>query len=59
MLKGIRYTVAKKEKTSQKKKKNTKHFFKVKQARVFIIEKLAHDIIERCKLPKPIELIKN
>ena len=50
--------MAKKEKTLQKrKKKNTKHLLKVKRG-AFIIEKLACNIIERCKLPKAIELIK-
>ena len=50
--------MGKKQKTLQKKKKrNIKHFLKVKQA-IFIIEKLTRDIIERCKLPQAIELRK-
>ena len=42
----------------EKKKKNIniKHILKTKQA--FIIEKLAHYIIEPCKLPEAIELRK-
>ena len=47
--------MGKKQKTSQKKK--YKSFFKDKNG-IFIIEKLTRDIIERCKLPKAIELRK-
>ena len=46
-----------KQKTLQKKKKKYKTFFKDKDG-IFIIEKLTRDIIERCKLPKAIELRK-
>ena len=49
--------MVKKQKTLQKKKKKYKTFFKDKDG-IFIIEKLTHDIIERCKLPKAIELRK-
>ena len=44
-------------KTLQKKKKKYKAFFKDKNG-IFIIEKLTRDIIERCKLPKAMELRK-
>ena len=47
--------MVKRQKTLQKKKKKT--FFKDKKG-IFIIEKLTRDIIERCKLPKAIELRK-
>ena len=47
--------MGKKQKKSQKKK--YKSFFKDKNG-IFIIEKLTRDIIERCKLPKAIELRK-
>ena len=50
--------MVKKQKTLQKKKKKYKTFFKDKDG-IFIIEKLARDIIERCKLPKALELRKN
>ena len=46
-----------KQKTLQKKKKRYKSFFKDKDG-IFIIEKLTRDIIQRCKLPKAIELSK-
>ena len=49
--------MVKKQKTLQKKRKKYKTFFKDKNG-IFIIEKLTHDIIERCKLPKAIELRK-
>ena len=44
----------KKKKTLQKKKTKKKAFFEGEEG-VFIIEKLARDIIERCKLLKAIE----
>ena len=47
--------MVKKQKTLQKKKKKYKSFFKNKDS-YFITEKPARDIIERCKLPKAIEL---
>ena len=50
--------MVKNQKTLQKKKKIYQAFFKGKDG-IFIIEKLTHDIIERCKLPKTIELKKN
>ena len=51
--------MVKKQKTSQKKKKkNTKHFLKVKNVFEKLFEKLTRDIIECCKLPKTIELRK-
>ena len=42
---------------TEKEKNNTNHFFKDKYG-IFIIEKLSRDMIERCKLPKAIELRK-
>ena len=53
----LKNIVVKKQKTLQKKKKKYKTFFKDKDG-IFIIEKLTRDIIERCKLPKAIELRK-
>ena len=46
-----------KKKDNKKRKKKYKVFFKDKDG-IFIIEKFTHDIIERCKLPKVIELRK-
>ena len=43
----------KKIKDITEKEKKYKAFFKDKDG-IFIIEKLTRDIIERCKLPKPI-----
>ena len=52
VLKRIRKYCSKKQKTLQKKKnKDTKHVLKVKK----LIEKLARDIIELCKLQKAVE----
>ena len=42
---------------TEEEKQKYKAFFKGEEG-VFIIEKLARDIIERCKLPKAIELRK-
>ena len=47
----------KKIKDNRKRKKKCKAFFKDKDG-IFIIERLTRDIIERCKLPKAIELRK-
>ena len=49
--------MAKKTKDITKKEKKYKAFFQGKDG-IFIIEKLTRDIIERCKLPKAIELRK-
>ena len=49
--------MVKKQKTLQKKQEKYKAFSKGKDG-IFIIEKLTRDIIERCKLPKAIELRK-
>ena len=54
-LRRIEKYCGKKQNTLQKKK--YKAFFKDKDG-IFIIEKLTRDIIERCKLPKAIELRK-
>ena len=55
-LKRIRKYCGKKTKDITKEEKEKyKAFFEGKEG-VFIIEKLARDIIERCKLPKAIEL---
>ena len=56
VLKRIREHCSKKKKkkTLQKKKTKKKAFFEGEEG-VFIIEKLARDIIERCKLLKAIE----
>ena len=59
MLKRIRKYCGKKTKDiTEEEKQKHKAFFKG-QEDVFIIEKLARDIIERCKLPEAIELRKN
>ena len=51
--------VVKNQKKLQKKKnKNIKYIFKVKQI-YFIIENLARDIIEPCKIPDTTKLKKN
>ena len=42
---------------TEKEKQKYKAFFKDKDG-IFIVEKLTHDIIEHCKLPKAIELRK-
>ena len=56
VLKRIRKYCGKKTKDITKEEKEKyKAFFEGKEG-VFIIEKLARDIIERCKLPKAIEL---
>ena len=47
--------MVKQQNTLQKKKKKYKAFFQGKDD-IFIIEKFIRDIIERCKLPKAIEL---
>ena len=57
MLKRIRKYCAKKKDITEEEKQKYKAFFKGEEG-VFIIEKLARDIIERCKLPKAIELRK-
>ena len=49
--------MVKKQKTLEKKKKKYKSFFKYREG-IFVIEKITRDIIERCKLPKAIELSK-
>ena len=55
-LKRIRkYCGRKTEDITKEEKEKYKAFFEGKEG-VFIIEKLARDIIERCKLPKAIEL---
>ena len=55
VLKRIRkHCSKKKQNTLLKKKMKKKAFFEGEEG-VFIIEKLARDIIERCKLPKAIE----
>ena len=57
-LKRIRKYCDKKTKyITEEEKQKYKAFFKGEQD-VFIIEKLARDIIERCKLPEAIELRK-
>ena len=59
VLKRIRKYCGKKTKDiTEEEKQKYKAFFKG-QKDVFIIEKLARDIIERCKLPEAIELRKN
>ena len=59
VLKRIRKYCGKKTKDITKEEKGKyKAFFESKEG-VFIIEKLTRDIIERCKLPKAIELRKN
>ena len=55
-LKGIRKYCGRKT-LQKKKKKNIKRFFEG-EIGIFIVEKLTRDIIERCKLPEPIELRK-
>ena len=58
VLKRIRkYCSKKKKKSLQKKKKKYKAALEGEEG-VFIIEKLARDITERCKLPKAIEFRK-
>ena len=55
-LKRIRKYCGKKTKDiTEEEKQRHKAFFEV-EAGIFIIEKLARDIIERCKLPEAIEL---
>ena len=57
-LKRIRKYCSKKTKnTTKKEKQKYKAFFEGEQ-NVFIIEKLARDISERCKLPKELSLEK-
>ena len=57
-LNRIRKYFGKKTKDiTEEEKQKYKAFFKGEEG-VFIIEKLARDIIERCKLPKAIELRK-
>ena len=56
-LRRIKKYCGKKTKDITKKEKKNKAFFKDKEG-IFIIEKLTRDIIERCKLPKAIELRK-
>ena len=59
VLKRIRKYCGKKTKDiTEEEKQKYKAFFKG-QEDVFIIEKLARDIIERCKLPEATELRKN
>ena len=53
----MRKYCCKKQKALQKKKKKNKAFFEGEEG-VFNIEKLARDIIERCKLPEAIEFRK-
>ena len=58
VLKRIRKYWGKKTKDiTEEEKQKYKAFFKSQEG-VFIIEKLARDIIERCKLPEAIELRK-
>ena len=52
-----KYCGKKNKRHYRKRKKKYKAFFKDKDG-IFIIEKLTRDIIERCKLPKAIELRK-
>ena len=56
-LRRIKKYCGKKIKDITEKEKRYKAFFKDKDG-IFIIEKLTRDIIERCKLPKAIELRK-
>ena len=57
-LKRIRKYYGKKTKDiTEKEKEKYKAFFEGEEG-IFIIEKLTRDIIERCKLPKAIELRK-
>ena len=56
-LRRIKKYCGKKIKEITEKEKKYKAFFKDKDG-IFIIEKLTRDIIERCKLPKAIELRK-
>ena len=56
-LRRIKKYCGKKIKDITEKEKKCKTFFKDKSS-IFIIEKLTHDIIEPCKLPKAIELRK-
>ena len=56
-LRRIKKYCGKKIKDITEKEKKYKTFFKDKSG-IFIIEKLTRDIIERCKLPKAIELRK-
>ena len=58
VLKRIRKYCRKKSKKITKEEKEKHKAFLEGEENVFIIEKLARDIIERCKLPKPIELRK-
>ena len=58
VLKRIRKYCGKKSKKIRKEEKEKHKAFLEGEENVFIIEKLARDIIERCKLPKPIELRK-
>ena len=58
VLKTIRkYCSKKKKNITEEEKQKYKAYFKDKEG-VFIIEKLACDIIERCKLPEAIKLRK-
>ena len=58
LLKIIQKYCGKKTKDiTEEEKQKYKAFFKSQEG-VFIIEKLARDIIERCKLPEAIELRK-
>ena len=57
-LKRIRKYCGKKTKNiTEEEKQNCKAFFEGETG-IFIIEKLTHDIIKRCKLPEAIELRK-
>ena len=58
VLKRTRKYCGKKSKKITKEEKEKHKAFLEGEENVFIIEKLARDIIERCKLPKPIELRK-
>ena len=57
-LRRIKKYCGKKIKDITEKEKQYKAFFQGKDG-IFNIEKLTRDIIERCKLPKAIELRKN
>ena len=57
-LKRIRKYYGKKAKDiTEEEKQKYKAYFEGKPG-IFIIEKFTHDVIERCKLPEPIELRK-
>ena len=58
MLKRIRKYCGKKTKNITKEEKQKYKTFFESEGNIFIIEKHAHDITERCKLPKATELRK-